>query len=68
MSTTYMYCAYTVPTGPNLTESGPKPDPGFAFRVRLGSAKADPEQTRTGRKVNPERTPSGHKANLKSDT
>ena len=39
---------YTVPTGPNLTESGPKPDPGFAFRVRSGSARADPERTPTG--------------------
>ena len=38
----------TVMTGPNLTESGPKPDLGFAFRVRLGSARADPERTPTG--------------------
>ena len=38
----------TVPTGPNVTESGPKPDLGFAFRVWLGSAKADPERTPTG--------------------
>ena len=57
----------TVPTRPNLTESGPKPDPGFAFGVRSGSARADPQQTLTGRKANPEQTPSGRKANLESE-
>ena len=38
----------TVSTGPNLTESGPKLDLGFAFRVRSESARADPERTPTG--------------------
>ena len=35
----------TVPTGPNQTESGPKPDLGFAFRVWSESARVDPERT-----------------------
>ena len=66
-----MYCLHslihTVPTGPNLTESRPKPDLGFPFGVRSGSAIADPEQTPTGLQANPEPTPSRRKANLKSE-
>ena len=46
----------TVPTRPNLRLNGPKPDLGFAFGVRSGSAKANPERTPIGRKANPEQT------------
>ena len=58
---------YTVPTGPNLTESGPKLDPGFAFGVRSGSARVNPEQTPTGPRPDTKQTPSGRKANLESE-
>ena len=51
--------ADTVPTGPNLTESGPKPDPGFAFGVRSGSARVDPKQTPTGPRPDTKQTQSG---------
>ena len=57
--------SHTVPTGPNLTESGPKPDLGFAF------ALADPDRTPTGSKANPERTqsePQFQKRTCKADT
>ena len=56
---------YTVPTGPNLTESGPKPDPGFAFGVRSESARVDPEQTPTGPRPDTKQTPSGPRADAK---
>ena len=55
----------TVPTIPNLAESGPQPDPGFAFRVRLGSAwvrysgpRANPERTQSKSGADPEWTQS----------
>ena len=56
---------YTVPTGPNLTESGPKPDPGFAFGVRSGSARMDPGQTPTGPRPHTKQTQSGPRAEEK---
>ena len=55
----------TVPTGPNLTESGTKPDPGFAFGVRSGSARVDPEQTPTGPRPDTKQTHSGPRADAK---
>ena len=52
----------TVPTRPNLTESGPKPDLGFAFGVRSGAARVDPEQTPTGPRPDTKQTQSGPRA------
>ena len=44
----------TVMTGPNLTESGPKPDLGFAFRVQWGLL----ERTQSGPRPDPVQTQS----------
>ena len=55
----------TVPTWPNLTESRPKPYPGFAFGVRSGSARVDPEQTPTRLRPDAKQTQSGPRADAK---
>ena len=67
LSDSHVLIILTVPTRPNLTESGLKPDLRFAFGVRSGSTKMDQEQTQNEHKTNPERTPSRHKANLDSE-
>ena len=46
----------TVPTGPNLTESGPKANIGFAFGVRSRSTRADPERTPSKPRADAKRT------------
>ena len=56
---------YTVPTGPNLTESEIKPDLGFALGVRSGSARADPEQSWTGPHADAKQTQRGPRADAK---
>ena len=67
LSDSHVLIILTVPTRPNLTESGPKPDLRFAYRVWSETTKIDQEQTPNGHKTNPERTPSRHKANLDSE-